>query len=949
MFLALICSGCSLLPDLPVDERLARYRETGAEAYGRGDYGEARSRWENGLELARLHGNAAAAADFLIELAHLAEGSGDYESALRRARECLRIAETLDEAGLRGRALDILGLVHRRKGEYAQAQAYSREVRTIAERLGDPRLASASARNLGAIHQAQGNYEAALALYQEALALARNGKDPSQEAMALNNMGGIYRFRGEYRKALAHYQRSLALRIKLKDLRGEGMVLGNICLVYQNLNDTERALDYCQRALAVARGIGDRAREANHVNNIGGIYRQRAEFRKALDWYERSAALKRALSDRSGEGRSLNNIGEIYLADGELDKALPYFSRTLKIREGLGERSGESATHYNLGLIYLQRREYEEALSHLDKALAIQFVLREPNLLWRIYHDLSRTHAARNNPGVAIFYGKLAVNTIQSVRGHIKDLDDGLQRSYLADKTDAYRHLAGLLLEQERVLEAQQVLDLLKVQEIQDYLKDLRGDESGSQSVQWSREEQRVQNNLDDLQNQAIHLGRKLADLRAINPADRNPEQEREIAALVKAQERLIEDFNQFIESPAVAEMLDRLSASVRRQSLDLEELNALRDNLQKLQQDAVLLYPLILEERLELVLVTPYSPPIRRTVSVKRQEIIQAIGAFRAVLGSPSAVEAKPLAQRFYDWLIKPIESDLAAASARTILYAPDGALRYIPLAAAHDGSRWLIERFRIHNITAASLADLDTRPHAELQVLAGAFTNGSYSFEVGQQILTFKGLSYAAKEVDALSKIIPRTTKLLDSAFSVEATVPKMDDHTVVHLATHAAFLVGRPEDSFILFGNGDRVNLNDAKRWSLKNVDLVVLSACETGLGGRLGNGEEILGFGYLMQRAGARAALASLWPVSDGGTQALMTAFYTALQGGVTKAEALRLAQLALATGDYETLQGQNRGAAIALDDWVRDTVPAGVYSRLNHPYYWAPFILIGNGL
>lgn len=172
-------------------------------------------------------------------------------------------------------------------------------------------------------------------------------------------------------------------------------------------------------------------------------------------------------------------------------------------------------------------------------------------------------------------------------------------------------------------------------------------------------------------------------------------------------------------------------------------------------------------------------------------------------------------------------------------------------------------------------------------------------------------------------------------------------MVDYTVVHLATHSAFVLGTLDDSFMLFGNGDRITLRDMQKWSLKNVDLVVLSACETGLDGNLGNGEEILGLGYQMQRAGARAAIASLWSVSDGGTQALMDAFYTALENSnTTKAEALRQAQIALITGDYTAL-GKQRG--LSVQQRIGTSLPSEVANRLNHPYYWAPFILIGNGL
>ncbi|HEY9880085.1 MAG TPA: CHAT domain-containing protein, partial [Leptolyngbyaceae cyanobacterium] len=491
----------------------------------------------------------------------------------------------------------------------------------------------------------------------------------------------------------------------------------------------------------------------------------------------------------------------------------------------------------------------------------------------------------------------------------------------------------------DRVLEAQQVLELLKIQELDDYLRNLRGSDRPAQSLDYSQAERHI----IDLYNQAIVQGQELSKLRQIPEGNRTPAEQQRIAELVANQQNLIESFDDFLDRPEVAEAIRQLSRTSRRQNLDLEQLNGLQDNLRNLNQNAVLLYPFILNDRLELVLVTPYSTPIRRTVTVTREELNKAIAQFRVLLTDRTS-DPEPQAQQLYQWLIKPIEQDLKQVNAETILYAPDAQLRYIPLAALHDGEQWLIQRFQINSITAASLTDFDTPPDKTVRVLAGAFTEGNVNFQVGSRQFSFRGLPFAEVEIDNIAAEIPDTTTLVNRAFSPQATIPRMDDYTVVHLATHAEFVPGQPDESFILFGNGDRVPLRDISTWSLPNVDLVVLSACETAVGGELGNGEEILGLGYQVQRTGARAAIASLWSVDDGGTQVLMNAFYSGLEGGLTKAEALRQAQIALITGEASSMSARRGTVEI-----VSAQTGLSERAQLDSPYYWAPFILIGNGL
>jgi CHAT domain-containing protein len=550
----------------------------------------------------------------------------------------------------------------------------------------------------------------------------------------------------------------------------------------------------------------------------------------------------------------------------------------------------------------------------------------------------------QNQPELAIIFYKQSVNIIEKIRNDLKVLPKEQQKSYTTTVAHIYRNLADLLLQQNRILEAQRVLDLLKVQELDDYLTNVRGNKQTSSGIELLPQEQKVALQLEAIQGKEILTGKELTQLRKLCKPKCTAQQEKRISELVKIQQLQSKKFRKFIKSDEVKALLRKLNETAQEQNLRLTNLNNLRDNLQK---NAVLLYPLILKDRLELVLVSRDSPPIRRTVSVKREDLNRTIVEFRRALQNPNSNAMTP-AKKLYQWLIKPIENDLTQAETKTIIYAPDGALRYIPLAALHDGKNWLVQRFNTHNITAASIDDLDTPRQTNLRVLAAAFSQGNYTFTLGSQQFNFDGLPFAGKEVENLSKTIQNTTKLLNKTFSANSTIPKMGNYNLVHLATHAAFVLGKPEDSFILFGNGDRVSLRDVENWDLTNVDLIVLSACETGVGDKFGNGEEILGFGYLMQKAGAKTSIASLWRVSDGGTQALMDAFYTALQNPkITKAEALKNAQVALITGDFSALGNQRAG--IVVKQRIGENLSSKISNNLNHPYYWAPFILIGNGL
>ncbi|GGA23969.1 CHAT domain-containing protein [Okeania sp. KiyG1] len=459
------------------------------------------------------------------------------------------------------------------------------------------------------------------------------------------------------------------------------------------------------------------------------------------------------------------------------------------------------------------------------------------------------------------------------------------------------------MLEQKRAIESHQILDLLKVQEVFEYLGGINPNDNKSNEVIMLKQEN-------------IFIEKYTNFLDKIGKTD---EKTQNISL-----EKLVA-IHDFIRSEEITEIRSEIKKKAKSQKLTPEMLVLLQRELKEhKKENAAVLYPLILEDRLELILVTANSPPVHRTVLVNREEFERMVFAFRVGLVDRRKVNntfdsrVAKAGLKLYKWLIKPIENDLKTKRVKTIIYAPDGKLRYIPIAALYDGERWLTERFKINNITAASIMDLSPRRNRNIRILAGALTEGNYSFAIGRRKFEFEGLPFAKVEVEKLGSIFPQTKKLLGDDFTKQFMELRMGSHSLIHFATHSAFVSGSPEDSFILYGDGELASLREVEKWNLYGVELVVLSACDTGKGKLLGDGSEILGFGYQMQVAGAAASLATLWRVDDRATSEFMNNFYTALSSGKNKAGSIQKAQIAMINSEY------------------------------NHPYYWAPFILIGNG-
>ena len=865
----------------------------------------------------------------------------NYLSALEKFKESLDLYQKSNDDLGKSQVSNNIGLIYAKLGNSSKALEYYQKSLFTYQKIGDQEGESSTLNNIGRIYSRSGDFTQALAYYQKSLLISKNIKDQVGISDTLNNIGISYVNIGELSKAIASYEEAMKIYTELGDEVGKSNILNSLGLSYRILGEYSKALEYYEKSLDVAKKLGNRSAESSFLNNIGVIYDLINQYDKALEYHQKSLKLSREVHNPTGESTSLNNIGVIYAGNKKYSEALEHYLMSLKIYQTIGNRKGEANALNNIGRIYQRLDNVSLSLEHHQKSLIIRKELSDIIGEAESLNNIGESLNLRKQKIPAIIFLKQSVNVYERIRNNIKSLSTEQQKSYIKTVSSTYRNLADLLLQQERILESQQILDLLKIQELEDYLRNRRGTD---QPIEFRRSEQEILDRYNELQKNTIQISSELTELRKLDRKNvLTLLQKERLAQLVKVENSINTQFITFIDSPEIKLLTSKLQQNTDRENINLVEIRKIGDKLEKL--NAILLYPLILDDRLELVLSLPGSPPLRRTVNVKREELNRTIAEFRSALGNRQG-NTQELAEKLYGWLIQPIEADLKQANPKTILYAPDGQLRYIPLAALHDGKQWLVERYRINNITALAISDLLTPPRKDQQILAAAFGNNSVKVAVDRQSFNFDGLPFATKEVQSLAKTHPGTVSLFDRDFTLSTLQTRMNSFNILHLATHGKFLIGNPKKSFLVMGNGDRFSLGDIQESTLNNVDLVVLSACETGVGltGKDEDGVEVLGIGYQFQRGGAKAAISSLWSINDGGTQKLMEVFYGLLQQGVPKAEALQQAQIALIKGDF-TANGKLRSNFII--ESIGST--ATIETNLKHPFYWAPFILIGNGL
>ena len=377
-------------------------------------------------------------------------------------------------------------------------------------------------------------------------------------------------------------------------------------------------------------------------------------------------------------------------------------------------------------------------------------------------------------------------------------------------------------------------------------------------------------------------------------------------------------------DDPAGDKQTNLLKAQSMIESLQLAELvnffrsdclTAAQVDINQVDRSAAVIYPILLEDRLEVIISLPDQPLRHYASPVTATQVDNLVAELRGNLLEVSSDDYLPNSQKLYDWLIRPAESAIADSEIKTMVFVLDGSLKNVPMAVLHDGKQHLIENYSIALTPGLQLIDPKPIVKQKVTALVAGLTEARQGFSA---------LPGVKGELQQINQQVPSSAVFLDNSFTksnLSAMLTSLP-FPIIHLATHGNFS-SEAEDTYLLTYDGRMTieNLNQLLRSNslsaMQPVELLILSACQTAVGDK----RAALGLAGMAVRAGARSTIASLWSVNDEATSQFMIALYQSLSSGnVTRAESLRFAQQSL-------IKNKDH----------------------SHPYYWAPFILLGNWL
>ncbi|MBL8392336.1 MAG: tetratricopeptide repeat protein [Candidatus Accumulibacter sp.] len=902
----------------------------------------------------------------LNHLADLQQSMGLYENALPVVTQSLVVREKVlgSEHPDTATSLHSLAVLYQLMGRYEDAlPLFERAVRIREKTLGLEHPDTAvSLNHLADLHHAMGRSEDALALISRALGVRRKvfGDIHPHTAATVDSLAWLYQSLGRYDEALRHYSGALTVREKVLGYEHPHTAISSNSLawLYQSLGRYDDAERFYKRSLAIReKALGwEHPDTAATLDSLAWLYQTLGQLDDALDGYRRSLAIREKVLGREHPDTvtTVNSLAALYQAMGRHDESLPLFLRALETRERtLGSQHLLTAISLNgLAALYASMGRYDDALLSYRRAVRIVYVTD--------ISDTSQDHHAiehlalfssnlagfleKNGGQVsideAIIYYKLSVNARQRLRAGTRGLDKPLRDSLTQLLADPYRQLSRLLIQRGRIAEAESVLLLLKESELTEFLRRNGGSGSSAPSLIWTPAEEEYRRDLDRVAAEWRDYGQRR---RAVDDRVKR----REITATTSevrdldAQRNRLERRTNNILADARARLVEasRRASESRTKSFDTAPtgLSKKLDEVQRRGSTGTRTAALVLlpdSRGLSLIVTTNEgSVPLLRQVS--EAELNALVGRLRAAITNRQ--DYRQSAEALYRHLIEPAEAQIGKqAGVRQLAILPFGSLRDLPFAALinpADG-RHLIEQYALVALTAdgsGGFHGLETLPAARWTGVALGASQPDPEF--GNLALpgVRREVCGVVRDQHAgpcrAGEGVVDGQRYLDAAFTPEILRRLMSPGdgigpNFLHIATHY-----NAEKSLLLLGDGSKLGAADIVAWNpyLGHYDLIALSACDSGV-----SEAAIESLGAMFRSQGAKAVLATLWSVADVGAAPLMIEFYR-LRGErqtMSKAAALRQAQLAM-------LGGKLKAEKAGID--------------LRHPYFWAPYVLMGNWL
>ena len=888
----------------------------------KGNYFKARDLYQEQLKISKETGDRSTEGNALGALGNVYHCRGEIRKAIRSYEAQLSIANSLNDKAAQAQAIGRIGRAQHSLGENREAQKNLEKLLQLSKEIGDKTTEGFAYGFLGNTHRSLGNYEEAIIMQKKFLEISRSIGDKAAEGLANAYLGSIYYSLGDFEKALQHHQFNLAINKELENKGGEGRSVEKVGNIYFELGNYNKAIECYENSLSIAIAIKDKPLEGASYANLGNAFQALGMYSEAVVIYEKAVPYAEEVGDKRMEGQMLGNLGTAYNRIGEHKKELECHKRHLSLCEELEEKQGEATAHGNIGMVNYRMENFKEAIYHNEKQISISRSIGEIDgemvgclNLGKVYWKLDKLPEAIKCQKEALCFAEKMKSLDKMTFCHY---DLGVSYSKLKEFEMACSHLEQCT---ELYAELRQLLfgkDIYKIS-----LSDVQDSAYRLYTLcllQQDKDEEAL------LVTERA-LSAALADMMVVSYGLHDPEDGkrevlsgesmREVVSLVGGQvfyyalsgtgkENVflwnlqsnsapkfvgeVTDWKSLLDEALVEIHIKGNTAICEDRSLPSRENRRIRQN-QKIDQEV---------EKVDEGLLS-YLP----TKRISPTDRSSALGKLYDVLFCCKSPDQE--------------ETDL--------IIAPDAELHKIPFAALRDeNNQSLAEKHRIRVLPSLTIMkaifDCPANYHNQKgAVIVGDPDVGSVLIKATKKPKLITRLEHAYKEAEEIARMVG-VNPLLGEEATKARFLEKLRTAALVHIAAHGDSETGEiafappPKKRKPLLDEED-VFLTMAEVQKAKvRAKLVVLSCCHSAEG--IIRAEGVIGMARAFLGAGARSVLGTLWAIDDNATMEFMRIFYQHLKLGEKASEAVYQATAALRRSE-----------------------------EFQSPYYWAPFVLIGD--